>query len=112
MTPRSLDCECARDVNIRVDFPPALPDIPRRMRLTREMFDEFSLAVQCLGCRAILTGERYPANHIERCRERIERELEKEPDGASRVARDRERIKRARNEERARGMWIEDLDQQ
>ena len=44
-------------------------------------------------------------------RERIEQELEKEPEGASRVARDRERIKRARHEERARDMKVEDLEQ-
>ena len=38
-------------------------------------------------------------------------ELEKEPEGASKVARDTERIKRARHEERARDMRIEDPDQ-
>ena len=42
-----------------------------------------------------------PANHTERCRERIEQEFEKEPEGASSIARVRERIKRARHEERA-----------
>ena len=87
------------------------PVIPRRMRLTRDMFERFGLTAQCLGCRAIRTGIGYPANHTERCRERIEQELEKEPEGASRVARDRERIKRARHEERARDMRDVDPEQ-
>ena len=82
------------------------PIIPRRMRLTREMFERFGLTAQCLGCRAIRTGIGYPANHTERCRERIEQELEKEPEGASRVACDRERVKRARHEERARDIGV------
>ena len=77
------------------------------MRLTREMFERFGLTAQCLGCRAIRTGIGYPTNHTERCRERIEQELEKEPEGASRVARDRERIKRARHEEKDREMRVE-----
>ena len=68
------------------------------MRLTREMFERLGLTAQRLGCRAVRTGIGYPANHTERCRERIEQELEKEPEGASRVARDRK--KRARHEER------------
>ena len=102
--------------NIRVDLPEAggdrsarppdvdPPVIPRRMRLTWEMFERFGLTVQCLGFRAIRTGVGYPANHTERCRERIEQKLEKEPEGASKVARDRERLKRARHEDRARDM--------
>ena len=122
-TPWSPDGERAGDVNIRVDLPEARgergahppdidpPIIPRRMRLTREMFERFGLTAQCLGCRAFRTGIGYPANHTERCRERIEQELEKEPEGASKVARDRERIKRARHEERARDMRIEEPDQ-
>ena len=77
------------------------------MRLTREMFERFGLTAQCLGCRAIRTGVGYLANLSERCRERIEHELEKEPEGASKVARDRERIKRARHEERARDVRVE-----
>ena len=101
-TPWSPDVERARDVDIRVDLPEARGDrgahpphidppiIPRRMRLTGEVFERFGLTAQCLGCRAIRTGIGYPANHTERCRERIEQELEKEPEGASKVARDRE----------------------
>ena len=50
----------------------APPSIPRRMRLTREMFDRFGLTAQRLGCRAIRTGEGYPAKHTERCRPRVE----------------------------------------
>ena len=100
--PWSPDGERAGDVNIRVDLPEARGDrgvhppgidppiIPRRMRLTREMFERFGLTAQCLGCRAIRTVIAFPANHTERCRERIEQELKKEPEGASRVARDRE----------------------
>ena len=42
---------------------------------------------------------------------RIEQELEKEPEGASRIARDGERIERARHEERARDMRVEDPEQ-
>ena len=56
---------------------------------TREIFERFGLTAQCLGCRAIRTGIGYPAKHTERRRERIEQELEKEPEGASKVARDR-----------------------
>ena len=65
--------------------------LTRRMPLTREMFERFGLTAHCLGCRAIRTRIGYPTNHTERCRERIELELEKEPEGASKVARDRER---------------------
>ena len=107
-TPWSPDGERAGDVNINVDLLEAggdrgapsdidPPIIPKRMRLTGEMFERFGLTVQSLGCRAIRTGIGYPANHTERCRERIEQEREKEPEGASKVARDRERIKRARH---------------
>ena len=104
-TPWSPDGKRARDVNIRVDLPGAggnrgahPPDIdplivPRRVALTRE-FEKFGLTAQCLGCRAIRSVSGYPANHTERCRERIEQELEKEPEGASRVALDRQRVKR------------------
>ena len=60
------------------------PIIPRRICLTKEMFERFGPTARCLGCRAIRTGIGYPANHTERCRERIEQELEKEPEGASR----------------------------
>ena len=119
-SPWSPDGEHAGGVNIRVDLPEARSDrgahppdihppmIPRRMRLTGEMFERFGLPAQCLGCRA---GIGYPANHTERCRERIEQELEMEPEGASKVARDRERIKRARHEEKGRDMRIEDPEQ-
>ena len=101
-TPWSPDGGRAGDVNIRVDLPEAggdrgvhppdtePPIIPRRMRLTREMFERFGLTAQCLGCRAIRTLFGYPTNHTERCRERIEQELAKEPEGVSSVARDRE----------------------
>ena len=115
--------EAYGDFNIRVDLPEAggdrgahppdidPPIIPRRMRFTREMFERFGFTAQCLVCRAIRTEIGYPANLTERCRERIEQELEKEPEGPSKVARDRERerMKRARHEERARDMRIEDL---
>ena len=119
----SPDGERAGDINICVDLPDARsdrdahppgidpPTIPRKMRLTRETFERFGLIAQCLGCRAIRTGIGYPANHTERRRERIEQELEKEPEEASKVARDRERTRRARREERARDMRIEDPDQ-
>ena len=46
------------------------------------------LTAQSLGCRAIRTGIGYPSNHTERCRERIEQQLEKEPERASKVALD------------------------
>ena len=46
-----------------------------------------------------------PANHTERCRERIEQELEKEPEGDSKVARDRE------SQASQADMRIEDPDQ-
>ena len=84
-TPWSPDGERAGEVNIRVDLPEARGD---RMRLTRETFERFGLTALCLGCLAIRTGIGYPANHTERCSERIE--LEKEPEEASKVARDRE----------------------
>ena len=82
----------------------------RRVRVTWEMFERFGLTAQCLGCRSIRTGVGYLADHSERCRERMEHELEKEPEGSSKVARGRERIKRARHEERASDMRIEDPD--
>ena len=110
-TPSSPDGERAGDVNIRVHLPEAggdrgahpppdidPPIIPRRMRLTKEMFEKFGLTAQYLGCRAIRTGIGYPANYTERCRERIEQELAKEPEGASKVSRDRDRIKRPMHE--------------
>ena len=112
-TPWSPDGERAGDVNIRVDLPEAPGDrgahppdidppiIPRRMRLTREMFERFGLTAQCLGCRAIRTGVGYPANHSERYRERIEHELERSVKELPRSLAT-ERIKRARHEERAR----------
>ena len=67
-TPWSPDGERAGDVNIRVDLPEARGDtgvhppdieppiIPRRRRLTWEMFERFGLTTQCLGCCAIRTG--------------------------------------------------------
>ena len=76
------------------------------------MFDRFGLTAHCLGCRAIRTVVGDPANHTERCRELIERELEKEPEGASKVARENEIIKRAQHEERARDKRIENPSQQ
>ena len=66
------------------------PIIPRRMRLNGVMFERFGLTAQFLGCRATRTGVGYPANYTERGGERIEQELEKEPEGVSKVARDRE----------------------
>ena len=87
------------------------PIISRRMRVSGAMFERFGLTAQCLGCRAIRTGIGYPANHTERCRERIEQELEKEPEGASKVAPVTARTKRARHEERTRDMRIEDPHQ-
>ena len=65
--------------------------LPRRMPLTGEMFERFGLTAHCLGCRAIRTRIGYPTHHTERCPERIGLELEQEPEGASEVARDRER---------------------
>ena len=85
------------------------PIILRRMRFSTEMFERFGLIAQCLGCRATRTGIGYLPT--ERCRERIKQELEMEPEGASKVARDRERIKRARHEERTKDTIIEDPDQ-
>ena len=101
-TPFSTDGKRAGDVNIRVDFfeargergahPPdtAPPVNIKRLRFARELFDEFRLTAQCLGCRAIRTGSGYTAIHTERCRERIEGGLEKEPEGSSKVPCDRE----------------------
>ena len=54
--------------------------------------------------------EREFTDHPERCRERVEHELEEELYGASKVVRDRERIKRARHKERARDMSTETED--
>ena len=100
--PWSPDGERAGDVNIRVDLPEARGDrgahppdidppiIPRRMRLSREMLERFGLTAQCMSCRATRSEIGYLANRSGRCRERIEEELEKESEGASKVARDRE----------------------
>ena len=123
-TPWPPDGERAGEVNIRVDLAEAggdrgphpsdidPPIIPSRMRLNSEMFNKWCFTAQCLSCSAIRTREGCPANHTERCRERNKRELDEEPEGAFKVARDRERNKRARHEERARDMRIEDPDQQ
>ena len=51
------------------------PTIPRRLRLTGEMFERFGLTAQCLGCRSIRKGIGYPASHTERCRERLSKSL-------------------------------------
>ena len=66
------------------------------------MFKRFGLTAPCLLV--------YPANHTESCRERIERELKKEPEAASRVASDRERIKPSPIRGASQKM-CEDLDQ-
>ena len=99
--PWSPDGERAGDVNIRVDLPEARGDrVCIRQILTHQSSPEECASLgrcsrgwvspaQCLGCRAIRTGIGYPANHTERCREKIEQELEKEPEGASKVAQDR-----------------------
>ena len=94
-TPWSPDGERAGDVNIRVDLAEARGDRGGRIRqiLTHQSspeecaspgrcFERFGLAAQCSGCRAIRTGIGHPANHTDRCRERIEQELEKEPPGS------------------------------
>ena len=81
------------------------------MRSNKEVFERFGLTSQCLGCHVFFYRKWYLANHTEHCLERIERELEKELEGASKVVRDRERIKRARHEERVRDMRSEDPDQ-
>ena len=60
------------------------------------------------GLPCLPNGIGYLAKHAERCRERIEQEVEKEPEGASKVARDRESIKRAKHEKRASDMRIEE----
>ena len=85
------DGKRAGDAYIRVDLlqaggdrgehPPDVdpPIVLRRMRLNREMLERFGLTAQCLGCRAIRTGIGYPAYDTERCRDRIEQELEPEP---------------------------------
>ena len=67
------------EVHIRQRLTHQPPVITRRMLFTREMFEMFGLTAQSLGCR-------HPANHTSRCRELIE----KEPEGASKVARDGE----------------------
>ena len=74
------------------------------------MFERVALSAQCLVA-VPFEQELGTRQTTQRCRERIEQELEKEPEGASRVARDRERIQRARHEERARDMRVEDHEQ-
>ena len=92
----SPDGERARDVNIRVglseaggdrgvhpsDFEP--PISSRRMRLTREMFERFGVTAQTFTLRDVAKG--------------FEQEHVKEPEGASRVARDRESVPGRRSE--------------
>ena len=68
----------------------------------------FGLTAQSLGCRATRVGIGNLAHLTGRCRERIQRELEKEPERAYKVARDKTRLTGAGREERARGLRIED----
>ena len=113
--PWSPDGERAGDVNIRVDLPESGGD---RVRIRRMLMHQSSQR-ECTPIGRCARGLVSPPNvwvavpfrnffhenHTERCRERIEHELEKEPEGASKVPRDRDRIKRARD------MRIEDTDQ-
>ena len=99
--PWSPDGERAGDANIRVDLPEAggdrgghppdvyPPIIPRRMRLTREMFERFGLTAQCLGCCASRTRTGTQQTTLSDVAKGLGRSLRrslKEP----RVARDRE----------------------
>ena len=72
-TPWSPDGERAENDKIRVDLPQAggdrgahPPDVDPPIIPGVE---RFGLTAECLSCRAIRTGLRYPANHTERCRE-------------------------------------------
>ena len=97
----SATAQCSGEMGhrIRAEHPDIDPPIiSQRMRLAREMFERFGLTAQCLGCRATRTGIGHPANHTERCRERMS------PGSLA-----TERIKRARHEERARDVRVEDL---
>ena len=110
-TPWSPDGERAGDVSIRVDLPEARGDRGVHPRI---LTDQSSPVERC--SRGLVSPpDAWVAVPFEQelgtCQttlsdvsERIEQELGKEPEGASRVARDRERIKRARHEERARDM--------
>ena len=88
-TPWSPDGERAGDVNIRVDLLEAGGDRGARIRhiLTRSSSaGECASIVGCSGDSVSppgVWGMGHPANHTERCRERIEQELEKESEGAS-----------------------------
>ena len=82
----------------------------RRMRLTRETFDRYGLTAQCLGCRAIRTGEGAPCKShralqsVKGWSANSSRSLKELP----RFARDRERINRVSHVERASGIRTDD----
>ena len=119
----SPDGERARDVNIRVDLLRLeVTEVRIRQILTLRSSPGDCASLErcsrglvsppkCLGWRATSNGNWVPSKPHRAMSRKIEQELEKEPEGASKVARDRERIKRARHEERARDMRIEDPEE-
>ena len=104
----------AGDVNIRVDLPEAGDDrgvhppkidppiIPGECASLPNAWVALPFELELGTWQTTLSG----------VAKRIEQELEKEPEGASKVARDRERAKRAKHEERAREKRVEDPEQQ
>jgi hypothetical protein len=53
--------------------------------LTRKDFEDYGLTVGCGGCKAIARRSTDSVNHSEQCWNRIEKELMKSPEGATRV---------------------------
>ena len=61
-----------------------------RTRLAGGLAEMYGPLLSAKDVKEVRTGIGYSANHTERCRARIQREWEREPEGAARAARDRE----------------------
>lgn len=85
------------DMRVKTYIRPGLlnPEVPRptadraatsrRCRLTRKDFEDYGLTVGCGGYKAIARRSTDSVNHSEQCRNRIEKELMKSAEGATRV---------------------------
>ena len=106
-TPWAPDGNNVGVINIRVDVPKSEevermprplemgPEVARRrMKLTKQDFAQHGMTARCPGCAAIRRGGP-AANHTERCRERVEAEIAKTPEGATRLERAKHRFDEA-----------------
>ena len=64
----------------------------RRARLNKEDFHKFGFTDRCLGCQAIIQGEKKLAPHTEHCRARLENEMRNTVEGQVRLQKAKERL--------------------